>query len=457
MRKSIYLFGYNIVSAITAILLRNLFGLNADVRIVTLHKKEENIPSIIESKLIKHILDLNGIAINDFLKQTGGVPLVGSIYKNFKKPDSVMFKTFKHQNENLIKYKKALDPYIKPELLIDYLSEMSMHLKENKVDKDINNNYAFTFDTKKATKYFIEDIFVNKLQGRLLFWGVENIIYRDDGYVNFIQSDLADGLPFTVPLYINCSEHIDLPKLKKRLPYNNSVLTAKFVYTDKPKQINNHKLYLAADNGYILERCLWDRMEISYFYDKDRSKNNEAKALLGNHIMKCYNKAIYDFDKEELYSYDVDKIYNKDIISLRYYDNYVEPLIENRIDNIIKHIFEFADLLQDSVIHSQMYKNYFNKKCSKINYSASMDYLKFLSKTWHKYNGYWSKIYEADINVDLKFDNCFDQLLEHKTSDPEFYKKVWEDKLKYLDKFAEKNIKDTESLYESMREINDDN
>jgi hypothetical protein len=454
--KTIYLFGYNIVSAVTAILLRNFFGFNADVRIIKFSDNKENIPSTLESKLIRHILDLNDIDVKDFLKETGGVPIVGSIHKNFKKSNSISFSTHNEENQDIIKYKKALELKIKPEELIDYTSKLSNHLKDNLIHKEITDDYSFTFDTEKATKFLIEKVFVEKLKGRLLFWDIANIVYNPDGYVSYLQSDLMDQLPFRAGLYINCSDKVDLPKIRKELPYNNCMLTTKFKYTDKEKQINNHKFYTAKENGYIFERCLWDHMEITYFFDKKFMRDWDSQYIIGDHILKAYNIEIFDFERKDIYSYEVEDTFNKDIISLRYQDNYVEPLIENRIDSIIKHVFKIADIFEDTKIFSKIYKNYFNSKCKQINENALNNYLSFLSKTEHNYNSYWNKIFESDVDVDLKLDNCLKDVLKFKTFDPDFYKNLWKKELEHLDNFSKKDIEDSESTYKYLERINND-
>lgn len=45
-----------------------------------------------DSKLIKIILDLNDISVEQFLKETNGVPVVGSVYKNFYKKVACILK-----------------------------------------------------------------------------------------------------------------------------------------------------------------------------------------------------------------------------------------------------------------------------------------------------------------------------------------------------------------------------
>ena len=123
--KTIYILGYNIYAVATAIILRNFFGYNADVRIVDLKKQGSNVPVVMDSKLIKIILDLNDISVEQFLKETNGVPVVGSVYKNFYKKGSLHIKTNDTANEDLLVYKKALNPKMTSEEEIEYTSKLA--------------------------------------------------------------------------------------------------------------------------------------------------------------------------------------------------------------------------------------------------------------------------------------------------------------------------------------------
>jgi len=107
-------------------------------------------------------------------------------------------------------------------------------------------------------------------------------------------------------------------------------------------------------------------------------------------------------------------------------------------------------------IFSKIYKNYFNTKCKQINENALNNYLSFLSKTEHNYNSYWNKIFESDVDVDLKLDNCLKDVLKFKTFDPDFYKNLWKKELEHLDNFSKKDIEDSESTYKYPERINND-
>ena len=195
--KTIYIFGYNIISAITAILLRNYFGYKTDVRIVTLNDIEQDIPEVMESNLIKDILDLNGVSIEEFMKATNASPFVGSVYKDFFKNGSIKFflNSTNSYNQEILKYKNKLHPDLKEEDNLDFISKLAPQLKQNVIKKDLKDNYSFTFDTKKAATWLIEEVFVKRLKGRLLNFDIKNIVYQENGYVNFIETSLNQGLP----------------------------------------------------------------------------------------------------------------------------------------------------------------------------------------------------------------------------------------------------------------------
>ena len=82
-----------------------------------------------------------------------------------------------------------------------------------------------------------------------------------------------------------------------------------------------------------------------------------------------------------------------------------------------------------------MYKNHFNEECRKIDREAEKNYLMFLSKTENNYNSYWNKIFEADVVTALDLKNCVKDIIKHKTFDPEYYEKLWEKELLFLDNY----------------------
>ena len=453
--KTIYIFGYNIISAITAILLRNYFGYKTDVRIVTLNDIEQDIPEVMESNLIKDILDLNGVSIEEFMKATNASPFVGSVYKDFFKNGSIKFflNSTNSYNQEILKYKNKLHPDLKEEDNLDFISKLAPQFKQNVIKKDLKDNYSFTFDTKKAATWLIEEVFVKRLKGRLLNFDIKNIVYQENGYVNFIETSLNEGLPFKAALYINCADKT-LNTSKTKLPYNNALLTASVLYKNKDKQINNHNLYFAKDNGYIFERYLWNRIEVTYFYNKDHIRKADADFVIGDHVLKRHKIYYSNFKHKEIYSNEVKEIYNKDILDLSYYNNYVEPLIQNQIDNIINKVYHLIELFEDRVIFARIHKNYFNKESKKIDNKSKLEYLSFLSNTENNQNSYWNKIFEADIDCDLNLKNCISDIRKHKTFDPEFYRNLWKKELLYLNNYAVRNTNNCEPLSILIKRIN---
>lgn len=432
--KTIYILGYNIYAVATAIILRNFFGYNADVRIVDLKKQGSNIPVVMDSKLIKIILDLNDISVEQFLKETNGVPVVGSVYKNFYKRGSLHIKTNDTANEDLLVYKKALNPKMTSEEEIEYTSKLASQLKGNLIDKNINDDYAFTFDSVKATNFLCKEVFQKKLQGRIIDCNIKNIVFKENGYIEFLETSINRGLPLVAGLYIDCSD--DLFKHKpEQTHYNNSLITASFPYKNKEEQIINSKCYIAKDNGYIMERCLWNRIEVNYFFNKHYSTGKQATFVIGDHILKSHKIYYKHFDIKDIVRNSNYNYYNKDVIDFTYDNNWVEPLVDNPLDILIKKVFKLVDLFEDGVIFSQMYKNHFNEECRKIDREAEKNYLMFLSKTENNYNSYWNKIFEADVVTVLDLKNCVKDIIRHKTFDPEYYEKLWEKELLFLDNY----------------------
>jgi len=432
--KTIYILGYNINAVITAIILRDFFGYNADVRIIDLNRKQPKMPAVLESRLIKLILDLNEISINDFIKETNAVPIVGSIYKNFLKKGSLNFKTNDSANEDILIYKKTLHPKMNAEEEIEYTSKLASHIKNNLIDKDINDNYSFVFDAAKATHFLFNKVYKEKLQGRMICCDIKNVVFQENGYIDFLETSVTDGMPLKAGLYIDCSD--DVFKYKTKTPtYNNAYITASFPYKNKKNQITNSKCYIAKDVGYIFERCLWNRIEVTYFFNKNLITSNNAKFIIGDHILKSHRIYFKKFKIEDIVETTTDNYYNKDVINFTFHNNYIEPLLDTSLDILIKKVFKLVDLLKDTIIFSQVYKNHFNQECKKIDEEARNRYLVFLSKTENNYNPYWNKIFEADFATVLDLKNGVKDIIKHKTFDREYYEKLWEKELIFLDNY----------------------
>ncbi len=123
------------------------------------------------------------------------------------------------------------------------------------------------------------------------------------------------------------------------------------------------------------------------------------------------------------------------MINFTFHNNYIEPLLDTSLDILIKKVFKLVDLLKDTIIFSQVYKNHFNQECKKIDEEARNRYLVFLSKTENNYNPYWNKIFEADVATVLDLKNGVKDIIKHKTFDREYYEKLWEKELILLDNY----------------------
>ena len=450
--KTIYILGYNIYAVVTAIILRNFFGYNADVRIIDLKKERSNVPIVVDSKLIKIILDLNDIPVKQFLKETNGTPIVGSVYRNFFKRGSLKLVTNDKANQDSIIYKKALNPNMTSEEEVNYTSKLSNQILNNLIDENINDDYAFTFDSVKATNFLFKNVFREKLEGRIVDCNVKNIVYEENGYIKFLETSVNRGLPLKAGLYIDCSEDIFKHK-SEQTHYNNSVITASFPYRNKKEQIINSKCYIAKDNGYLMERYLWNRIEVNYFFNKQFITGKQATFVIGDHILKSHRIYYKHFDIEDIVKNSNYNYYNKDVIDFTYNNNFIEPLVDNPLDILIKKVFKLVDLFEDGIIFSQMYKNYFNEECRKIDNEAEKNYLMFLSKTENNYNSYWNKIFEADIKYPLKLKNCVKDIIYHKTFDPQYYEELWKKQLSYLDNYSNTKTK-LYKMIDFMEKIN---
>lgn len=47
---------------------------------------------------------------------------------------------------------------------IEYTSKLASQLKGNLIDKNINDDYAFTFDSIKATNFLCKEVFQKNLE-----------------------------------------------------------------------------------------------------------------------------------------------------------------------------------------------------------------------------------------------------------------------------------------------------
>jgi len=448
--RTIYILGYNFTSAITAILLKNFFKETKDIRIVDLEEKNNlNNFNAVESREIFKILKLNNIDINDFIFNTDAVPYLGSVYYNFIKKDvkNVLLHD-QYKNLKTWNFKKLLNLNLTEEDEAEHTSKLFYLYKNNEINLKKLNKFGYSFNLDKTTKWLINDIFIKKLRGRIVKFKINQIVYDEKKYIKHLITNISNGLTFKADLYINCTDNLFKTE-KTNLLYNDHYIQASFLYKNKDKQIKNIKKYFAFDNGYLLERYLWNKIEITYFFNLKNSTKFEIYENIHKYIINNHKINYLNFEIKEIKSYFLKKIYDKNIVHLNNVTNYLEPLLENNIDNIINNIYNLISILEEKNNISVLYKNYFNNKYF-FNYNQKkINYLSFLSKTERIDTAYWNEIFEYNIiDNNLKLNNtCVDLVKNYNTLEIEFYENLLNNKLKLLDN---KILVNKKLLYNSM-------
>lgn len=457
--KVIYILGYNFISAVTAILLKNFFGENKDIRIVDLEEEDNlNKFNVLESKEIIKILNLNKISVEDFIFNTNAVPSLGSIYFNFLKKEDIQIKLNEHyKNLKSFKIKNILNPSLKEEEKAKDTYKLFELYKNNTLNLKNLKNFEYVFDNNKATEWLIKNIFIKKLQGRVVKFKINQIIYNKEKYIEHFITNINNGLNFKADIYINCTENL-FNKEKTNLIYNNYYIDVSFPYKNKEKQLKNIKKYFAFNNGYLLETYLWNKINITYFFNLNDSTKFEIIQNLKKYIVDTHKINYLNFEFKKLNSYALDKYYNKNIIHLNNVFNYIDPLLKNNIDNIINCIYDLISIFEEKENISVIYKNYFNNNCITNYENEKLNYITFLSTTERNDSSYWNNLFEKDIiNKNLNLDkSCVKIVRKYNIIDLDFFEKKWKIDIKILNnkiKVTKKTLDNSIPLMIYMKNI----